>query len=44
MLGVFTPDLSDDGGVGWGDLEAFEGVGAAFVGSVARYIGKFCEK
>lgn len=44
MLGIFAPDLSDDGGVGWGDCETFEGVGAAFVGSVARYIGEFREK
>ena len=29
MLGVFAPDLGDDGGVGGGDLETLESVCAA---------------
>lgn len=44
MLGLFTPDLRDDGLVGRGDFESFEGIFAAFFGGVRGDIGKLCEK
>ena len=35
MLWVLAPDLGDDWRVGRGDLKAFQGVSAAFVGGIA---------
>lgn len=44
MCWIFTPDLSDDGVVGDGDLKPFKGVRATFFGGVRADVGEFREK
>ena len=44
MSGIFTPDLSDNRGVGRDESNPFESIEAPLFGSIARNISEFGEK